>query len=69
MLPFGGHMTVILAQFLRMILRGSKSNGVQGLQGNWAAVQLIVLNGSMFQLIMSVLRKQYLENLKPVTLD
>lgn len=50
----GDMMTVILAQFLRMILRGSKSNGVQGLQGNWAAVQLlIVLNSSMFQMIMS----------------
>lgn len=71
MLPFGGHVTVILAQFLRMILRSSKSNGVQGWQGNGAAVQLlIVLNSSMFQMIMSVVeKKQDLENLKPVTLD
>lgn len=71
MLPFGGHVTVILAQFLRMILRSSKSNRVQGWQGNGAAVQLlIVLNSSMFQMIMSVVeKKQDLENLKPVTLD
>lgn len=63
MLTFEGHMTVIPALFLRLILRGSNSKGVQGLHGNRAAIQLlIVLNGSMFQVIMSVyLEKQDLD--------